>query len=103
MRTREKLSLTDSAEDCAFTIHLNENKGGAESDSVTENHDSPLPEMRRKEGRKEETKERTKEQTKEGKNKRRKEVRNERTNEQMNERTTLLQTDRRKVIHSNKS
>ena len=32
MRTREELSLTDSAENCAFMIRLNENKGGAESD-----------------------------------------------------------------------
>ena len=40
MRTREKLSLTDSAENRAFVIRLNENKGGAE------NHDSSLPETR---------------------------------------------------------
>ena len=31
MITREELSLTDSAENCAFAIRLNENEGGAES------------------------------------------------------------------------
>ena len=34
MRTREELSLTDSAEICAFESRLNGNKGGAESDRL---------------------------------------------------------------------
>ena len=36
MRMREELSLTDSAEKCAFMISLNENEGGAESDRLSD-------------------------------------------------------------------
>ena len=45
MRTREELSLTNSAENCAFVIDLKEEELRL-TDLVTENHDSPLPEMR---------------------------------------------------------